>query len=60
MPEAHNGIGIALAQTGNAAAGEAEFREAIRVLPNYGEAHGNLANLLVVETGFPPGKLRVR
>jgi hypothetical protein len=31
MPEAHNGVGIALAQIGEPAAGEAEFREAVRV-----------------------------
>jgi predicted CXXCH cytochrome family protein len=53
MPEAQNGMGIALAQTGDAAGGEARFREAIRVLPNYGEAHGNLANLLAWRQSFP-------
>jgi predicted CXXCH cytochrome family protein len=52
MPEAHNGKGIALARTGDPAAGEAEFREAIRVLPNYGEAHGNLANVLAWKQDF--------
>ena len=46
MPEAHNGAGISLAQTGNTDMAEREFREAVRILPNYGEPHGNLANLL--------------
>ena len=33
MPQPHNGLGIALAQGGDFHAAEAEFREAIRLLP---------------------------
>ena len=38
-----------LAQSGNFPAADAEFREAIRILPNYGEAPGNLAGVLDLE-----------
>ena len=48
-PQPHNGLGIVLAQSGNFPAAEAEFREAIRILPDYGEAHGNLAGVLDLE-----------
>ena len=41
MPEAHNNLGIL-----QSAAGEASFREAIRIKPDYADAHGNLASLL--------------
>jgi predicted CXXCH cytochrome family protein len=39
MPEAHNNLGILELS-------EASFREAIRIKPDYGDAHANLANLL--------------
>ena len=47
LPAAHNGIGVALAESGgDMEKAAAEFREAIRIQPNYGEPHGNLANVL--------------
>ena len=39
MPEAHNNLGILQLS-------EASFREAIRIRPDYADAHGNLAGLL--------------
>ena len=45
----HNGLGILNAQAGDFAKAEAEFREAIRILPSAGDAHGNLANLLALQ-----------
>jgi Tfp pilus assembly protein PilF len=43
LPEAHNNLGIMRLS-------EASFREAIRIKPDYADAHGNLANLLA-QTG---------
>ena len=44
--EARNNLGIALAQTGDAADALAQYEEALRLKPNDSEAHYNLGNAL--------------
>jgi predicted O-linked N-acetylglucosamine transferase (SPINDLY family) len=51
IPEAHNNLGVVLAEQGRRAEAVASFREAVRLKPDYAEAHNNLANALR-ELGF--------
>ena len=43
-------LGILLKETGRTEDAEAEYREALRINPDYAEAHGNLG-ILFSETG---------
>ncbi|HEX4145689.1 MAG TPA: tetratricopeptide repeat protein [Pirellulales bacterium] len=47
LAEAHNFLGIALAQQGNLEEARARFAEAVALKPNYAEAHNNLGNVLL-------------
>jgi tetratricopeptide (TPR) repeat protein len=47
-PEAHNNIGLVLAQTGEDERALAEFREAIAIRPDYADAHANLGAALMM------------
>ena len=42
---AHNRLGVALRNSGNAAGAESEFRTAVRLKPDYAEAHDNLGSI---------------
>jgi tetratricopeptide (TPR) repeat protein len=55
MSEAHNNLGIILFAVGEHARAESAFREAIRIQPDYADAHGNLGNLLS-GTDFPEAR----
>jgi predicted O-linked N-acetylglucosamine transferase (SPINDLY family) len=46
IPEAHNNLGIVLAQEGRLAEALASFQQAVRLEPGYAEAHNNLGNAL--------------
>jgi predicted O-linked N-acetylglucosamine transferase (SPINDLY family) len=46
IPEAHNNLGIVLAEEGRLAEAVASFQEAVRLKPNYADAHNNLGNAL--------------
>jgi tetratricopeptide (TPR) repeat protein len=46
LAEAHNGLGIALAQQGDLAGAEASFRQVVRLIPSAAQAHSNLGNVL--------------
>jgi Flp pilus assembly protein TadD len=46
LPEAHNNLGVVLAEEGRRAEAVASFREAVRLKPDYAEAHNNLRNAL--------------
>ena len=48
-PDRHNIAGVKAAQASDLPKAEAEFREAIRILPSSGEAHSNLANVLALQ-----------
>ena len=52
IPEAHNNLGVVLAEEGRRAEAAASFREAVRLKPDYAEAHNNLGNVLR-ELGSP-------
>jgi predicted O-linked N-acetylglucosamine transferase (SPINDLY family) len=52
LAESHNSRGVALAQKGKPAEGEACFRQAVRVKPDFAQGHGNLGNALA-ELGRP-------
>ena len=52
LPEAHNGLGAALASSGDFEGAEDSFREALRLRPDFPEARRNL-NML---TGVPGGR----
>ena len=41
-PDVHNDLGTLLAQSGDLAGAEREFREAVRLKPDYAEARSNL------------------
>lgn len=47
-PQAHNNLGLVLAQSDQDEKAIAEFREAIRLLPDYADAHANLGATLMV------------
>lgn len=51
-PEAHNNLGVILKRGGDHTAGEAHYRDAVRLWPQYPEAHYNLA-ILLEETARP-------
>ena len=44
MPKAHNALGMALTGDGKMAEAVAHFREAVRLRPDYAEAHNSLGN----------------
>src|SRR5436309_7724386 len=44
--EAHNNIGLVLAQDGDDEKAGIEFREAVRIRPDYADAHANLGAVL--------------
>jgi predicted O-linked N-acetylglucosamine transferase (SPINDLY family) len=46
IPEAHNNLGIVLAQQGRLHEAVCSFQEAARLKPDYAEAHNNLGNAL--------------
>ena len=46
--EAHNNIGLVLAQNGDDEKATAEFREAVRIRPDYADAHANLGAVLML------------
>jgi Flp pilus assembly protein TadD len=56
-PFAHNGIGTALSRAGRMNEAEREFREALRLKPDYFEAGYNLGVSLVGEGRFAEAKL---
>ncbi len=46
--EAHNNMGLVLAQNGDDQKATAEFREAVRIRPDYADAHANLGSVLML------------
>src|SRR3954447_11072228 len=46
--EAHNNIGLVLAQNGDDEKASNEFREAVRIRPDYADAHANLGAVLLL------------
>ena len=48
--EAHNNLGIALAQTGKIEEAIAHYEQALRIKPDYAEAHNNLG-IALAQTG---------
>src|SRR5207237_7206185 len=48
----HYNLALALARQGQRKAAKAEYLEALRIYPDYTEAHNNLGNLLVAEGEF--------
>jgi len=48
---AHNGMGVALMQLGRVGEAVEEFREAVRLRPDYGMARANLERALVMSAG---------
>jgi tetratricopeptide (TPR) repeat protein len=46
--EAHNNIGLVLAQNGDDEKAATEFREAVRIRPDYADAHANLGAVLLL------------
>jgi tetratricopeptide (TPR) repeat protein len=46
--EAHNNIGLVLAQNGDDERAGVEFREAVRIRPDYADAHANLGSVLLL------------
>ena len=49
--EAHNNIGLVLAQTGEDEKAVPEFREALKIRPDYADAHANLGAALLLSDG---------
>jgi tetratricopeptide (TPR) repeat protein len=46
IPEAHNNLGMVLAQEGRLAEAAACFRQAVRLKPDFADGHSNLGNVL--------------
>ena len=46
--EAHNNLGLVLAQNGDDEKASNEFREAVRIRPDYADAHANLGAVLLL------------
>jgi Flp pilus assembly protein TadD len=53
--DAHYNLALAFARLENREAAKKEYLEALRIYPEYAEAHNNLGNLLVSEGKFTEG-----